>query len=219
MRWRRRRGFGECDRFAGPIVPFGALGHAASIASSAAAVLPEAGVPFLLATATVLQAIEVLAGDVGRRACSWRRGWLARRRRREVAFVIRHDRALAAVCHVAGLLVAPLRPRHSSAHTHSTGTLRGTQAWAHLHAQCTIRSARSSSAAFVRAAHVARGRIAGVTAAVACTRRVRRPCDEATHHQRRDGARAHTPAARRSDWRGAAPADEFLVLGQRDSEQ
>lgn len=123
MRRRRRRGLGECDRFAGPIVPFGALGQAASIASSAAAVLPEAGVPFLLAAATVLQAIEMLASDVGRRACSWRRGWLARRRRREVAFVIRHDRALAAVCHVAGLLVAPLRARHSSAHTqwHATG--------------------------------------------------------------------------------------------------
>lgn len=81
--------------------------------------------------------------------------------------------------------------RGAAQHTRS-GTLRGTQAWAHLHAQCTIRSPRSSSAAFVRAAHVARGRIAGVTAAVACTRRVRRPCDEAAHHQRGDGARAHT---------------------------
>jgi len=81
--------------------------------------------------------------------------------------------------------------RGAAQHTGS-GTLRGTQAWAHLHAQCTIRSARSSSAAFFRAAHVARGRIAGVTAAVACTRRVRRPCDEAAHHQRGDRARAHT---------------------------
>ena len=122
--WRRRRRWsGEIHHFAGPIVPFGALGQAASIASSAAAVLPEAGVPFLLATAAMLNAIEVLAVEVGRRACSWRRGWLARRWRREFAFVIRHDRALAAVCHVAGLLVAPLRARRSSAHRqwHATG--------------------------------------------------------------------------------------------------
>ena len=94
--------------------------------------------------------------------------------------------------------------RGAAQHTGS-GTLRGTQAWAHLHAQCTIRSPRSSSAAFVRAAHVARGRIACVTAAVACTRRVRRPCDEAAHHQRGDGARAHTAPRERMNNPGPTP--------------
>ena len=189
MRRRRRRGLRECDRFTGPIVPFGALGHAPCVASSAAAVLPEARVPFLFTATTVLQAIEVLAGDVGRCARSWRRGRLARRWRWEVAFVIRHDRALAAVFHLAGLHVAPLRRWRTAQYTRS-GALRGMQAWAHLHAPCAIRSARPSSAASVRAAHIARGRIAGVTAAVACTWRVRRRREAARDQH---GARAaHT---------------------------
>ena len=190
MRWRRWRGLRERDRFTGPIVPFGALGHAASIASSAAAVLPEACVPFLFTAATVLQAIEVLASNVGRRARSWRRGRLARRWRWEIAFVIRHDRALDAVLHLACLRVAPLRGRRTAQHTRS-GALRGTRAQAHLHAPSAKRSARPSSTASVRPAHVARGRIAGVAAAVACTWRVRRR-REAAHDQRRDGAHAHT---------------------------